>query len=200
MSNSHFCYWKSERWNSTLSSQFDWQHVRLWSARLHCTPQSCKSDSNQTFQCTSNNNVILWSVVELHMTCSHVKSSSVIESVIVESCQELCLPVSIADFLLNIKFLLCEFKDSMISQAITGKTIWDTWKICLNTMLDIGLLSLATKRKGQIHSGRSHCYTIKWVVQASKSMYCQYGPELLLVEWPILWRITINFLHNESIL
>ena len=105
--------------------------------RLHCSPQSCKSDSNQTFQCTSNNNVILWSVVELHMTCSHVKSSSVIESVIVETCQELCLPVSIADFLLNIKFLLCGFRDSMISQAITGKTIWDTWKICLNTMLDI---------------------------------------------------------------
>ena len=101
MSNSHFCYWKSERWNSTLSSQFDWQHVRLWSARLHCSPQSCKSDSNQTFQCTSNNNVILWSVVKLHMTCLHVKSSSVLESVIVESCQELCLPVSIADFLLS---------------------------------------------------------------------------------------------------
>ena len=118
----------------------------------------------------------------------------------VESCQELCLPVSIADFLLNIKFLLCGFRDSMISQAITGKTIWDTWKICMNTMLDIGLLSLATKRKGQIHSGRSQCYTIKWVVQASKSMYCQYGPELLIVEWPMLWRITINFLHNESIL
>ena len=59
----------------------------------HCSPQSCKSDSNQTFQCTSNNNVILWSVVELHMTCLHVKSSSVIGSVILESCQELCLSV-----------------------------------------------------------------------------------------------------------
>ena len=69
----------------------------------------------------------------------------------------------------------------MISQATTGNTIWiKTWEICLNTMLDIGLLSLATKRKGQIHSGRSQCYTIQLVMQASKSMYCQYGPELLI--------------------
>ena len=69
---------------------------------------------------------------------------------------------------------------SMISQAFTGKTIWiNTWEICLNTLLDIGLLSLATKRKGQIHSDRFSVAQLNGWCRLKKSMNCQYEPELL---------------------
>ena len=88
VSNSHFCYWKAERWNSTLRSQF-----RLAGSTCDCDLLDCTAVHRTAsqilirhFNAQANNNVILWSSVELHMTCLHVKSSSGIESVIVESC------------------------------------------------------------------------------------------------------------------